>query len=181
MNYPLRIETERLYTRALTFEDAMAWEGFLADSEATKYFPKLFLMPSERAVMWIESQLQRYRERSFGLLALIHKETGAWIGQCGLLGQQVDGASELEVGYHIFPEFWLQGYASEAARAFRDLGFLNDLAPSIVSIIHQENTGSQAVATRNGMHREKASEFKGMDVFVYRIWRADWEKLQHAS
>ena len=178
MNYPLRIETSRLYTRALTLDDAPAWTHFLTNSEATQYFPKLPVTPSERAEMWIESQLKRYSEGSFGLLALIEKESGTWIGQCGLLGQQVDGAAELEVGYHIFPEFWLQGYATEAARAFRDLGFLHNLAPSIVSIIHRDNAGSQAVATNNGMKREKACEFKDMDVFVYRILRAEWDKMQ---
>ncbi|MBK9449120.1 MAG: GNAT family N-acetyltransferase [Bacteroidetes bacterium] len=178
MNYPLRIETARLYTRALTLQDAEAWTHFLENAEATQYFPKLPVTPAERAEIWIESQLKRYSEGSYGLLALIDKESGAWIGQCGLLGQQVDGTAELEVGYHIFPEFWLQGYATEAARAFRDLGFQHNLAPSIVSIIHRENIGSQAVATNNGMKREKACEFKDMEVFVYRIWRAEWEKLQ---
>jgi ribosomal-protein-alanine N-acetyltransferase len=178
VNYPLRIETERLYSRALTMADAPAWTSFLEDAEATRYFPKQPVTPAERAAMWIESQLKRYSEGSYGLLALIDKESGTWIGQCGHLGQQVDGAAELEVGYHIFPNFWLQGYATEAARAFRDLGFQHNLAPSIVSIIHRENAGSQAVATNNGMKREKACEFKEMEVFVYRIWRGEWEKLQ---
>lgn len=36
--------------------------------------------------------------------ALIHKETGIFIGQCGLLKQMVDGIDELEIGYSLLPE-----------------------------------------------------------------------------
>mgnify|MGYP001365084340 CR=1 FL=1 len=62
MNYPLRIETARLYTRALTRDDAAAWTHFLENAEATQYFPKLPVTPAERAEIWIESQLKRYSE-----------------------------------------------------------------------------------------------------------------------
>lgn len=178
IEYPLRIETPRLFTRALTLDDAAEWAHFLADPIATRHFPAQPMTPQERAVTWMQTQLARYREGTFGMLALIDKETGTWIGQCGLLGQHVDDANELEVGYHIFPRYWLQGYATEAAMALRDLGFQNNLAPSIISIIHRDNVGSQAVATNNGMVREKACRFKEMDVFVYRIWREKWETIQ---
>jgi [ribosomal protein S5]-alanine N-acetyltransferase len=177
MNYPIRLETPRLYTRPLTMEDQFGWKRFMESAAATRFFPPTAESPQDRARTWIEKQLGRYENGKYGLMALMHRETGTWIGQCGLLAQHVDGADELEVGYHIFPDYWLQGYASEAAQAFRNWGFEQDLAPSIISIIHQENIGSQGVALRNGMTREKPAKFWDMDVYVYRIWRDEWRKL----
>jgi ribosomal-protein-alanine N-acetyltransferase len=179
MDYPIRLETQRLWTRPITRDDRHDWAHFLADVEATRYFPNPEnLAPDERAAQWVDKQLTRYAEGRHGMMVLIHKETGAFIGQCGLLTQTVDATEELEVGYHIFPQYWRQGYASEAAIAFRNLAFENGLRESIISIIHRENVGSQGVALRNGMQREKATQFWSMDVYVYRIWRTEWELLQ---
>jgi [ribosomal protein S5]-alanine N-acetyltransferase len=179
MTYPPRIETARLYTRALTQDDAHAWAGFLADAEATRYLPNPEgYAPLERAEVWIARQLGRYAEHSYGMTALMHRETGAFIGQCGLLTQTVDDVTELEIGYHIFPQYWRQGYASEAAQAFRDLAFENALSESVISLIHPENLGSQGVARHNGMALEKIGRFRDMHVRVYRVWRGAWLHLK---
>lgn len=178
MKYPAPIETARLIARPLTMGDATAWERFLGDEEATRYFPVSDDPLAVRAHQWMERQLNRYADGQFGLMALVRKSDGVWIGQCGLLRQEVDGLTELEVGYHIFPEHWLQGYASEAAIAFRDFAFEQELAPSIISIIDRENIGSQKVALRNGMRREKACTFRGLDVYVYRVSRSEWIDIQ---
>lgn len=177
MKYPVHVETRRLLARPLTLDDQYAWQGFFESEEAIRYFPSAAEPPLQRARLWMERQLGRYREGRYGMMALIHKETGIFIGQCGLLTQHIDHADELEVGYHIFPAHWRQGYATEAARAFRDLAFHHALAPSIISIIDHRNMGSQAVARNNGMTREKACEWNGLQVFVYRIWRQEWERL----
>lgn len=180
MNYPLRIETTRLWTRPVTMDDQQAWAEFLAHPEASRYLPNPEGDSAEvRAQQWMERQLGRYEGGTFGLMALIHKDTGEFIGQCGLITQMVDGREELEVGYHIFPQHWRQGFASEAARAFRDLAFENGLRDSIISIIDRNNLGSQAVARSNGMKLEKAAEFRGLEVFVYRIHREVWLQLKN--
>jgi RimJ/RimL family protein N-acetyltransferase len=101
--------------------------------------------------------------------ALIHRQTGAFIGQCGLLAQEVDGVQELEVGYHIFYKYWGQGYAPEAAKGFLQHAFENKLADSLISIIDVRNLKSQRVAEKNGLVREKQTRWSELDVFVYRI------------
>lgn len=170
------LETERLVTRYLTEADIPLWETFLADAESTAYLPNLYHQtPPEWSRFWINRQLERYRENRYGLQALIHKETGQFIGQCGLLLQDVNGTPELEVGYQIFEPFRRQGYAIEAAQRFRNFGFEHELAPSLVSIIHINNVGSQQVATRNGMRRGPQLPLYGMEVFIYRIQRNAWK------
>ena len=101
--------------------------------------------------------------------AILNIETNEFIGQCGLLTQEVDDKKELEVGYHVMKKHWGKGFAPEAAKLFIDFAFENNLTKSIISIIHKENIKSQKVALRNGLTKEKETNWKGMDVYIYRI------------
>lgn len=171
MNYLYNdnLETDRLVTRFLTLDDVSIWTKFLSDKEAIEFFPKThFVTPEDHSVFWINKQLGRYKENRYGLQALIHKETGEFIGQCGLLLQEVDGIAELEVGYHIFKKHWGKGYAIEAAKAFKLYGLKNKQANSIISIIHSDNIRSQKVAIKNGMKKEKESVWLDLDVYIFR-------------
>jgi Acetyltransferase (GNAT) domain len=48
------------------------------------------------------------------------RPSGTLIDYCGFLHQEVDGKSEIEIGYCLDPQFWNRGLATEAARAVRD-------------------------------------------------------------
>ena len=131
----------------------------------------------KRAAFWIERQLARYAENRYGMMALIEKTSGELMGQCGLMTQMVDDKSELEIGYHLLAKYWKHGYATEAAKAFRDFAFRNNLSESLISIIDVENYPSQNVAARNGMKVDKKSTFFDKDVLIYRITRTEWMSL----
>ena len=162
--------TERLTTRFLVPDDIKPWTSFFEDKDAIQYFPWVGNDSNEeRSQQWIERQLARYKEKRYGLQALINKETKEFVGQCGLITQEVDGKKELEVGYHIFKKYWGNGYAPEAAKAFFDYGFKYKQAPSIISLIDIRNIKSQRVAEKNGLTREKQIRWMDMDVFIYRM------------
>ncbi len=168
--YQDNLESARLTTRFLKPEDAIIWADFFKDKEAAEFIPAYGLTANEdRAKLWIDRQLNRYAENRLGLQALIDKTTNQMVGQCGVLVQEVDGKTEIEVGYHIFKKYWGQGYAPEAAKLFIDYAFKNMLAESVISIIATENIKSQRVAEKNGLVREKQTTFGGFDVFIYRI------------
>src|SRR4051812_17226729 len=94
--YEDNLETNRLLTRFLSKEDYLIWADFLGDKEATEFLPTFgFTSALDRAKYWVERQLTRYRENQFGLQALINKETTEFIGQCGLVKQEVDGEAEI--------------------------------------------------------------------------------------
>lgn len=86
------------------------------------------------------------------------------------------GIDREAIGYHLIRRFWGNGYATEAATAFKEMAFDNNLAGSIISIIDLENRSSQKVAQRNGMSRVRKTKFIGMDVFIYRIEREAYLK-----
>jgi RimJ/RimL family protein N-acetyltransferase len=87
----------------------------------------------------------------------------------GLLTQLVDGMDELEVGYHLLPGAWGQGYATEAAIACKEFAREHQCAPSVISLIDHQNLASQAVARRNGMAPEKDTVHRGIPAMVWRV------------
>lgn len=174
------LETARLRTRFIEAGDKAAWMAFAKDPVATRFIPNdTGISDDEFAGRWIDFSMKRYAEQRYGLQALIHNESGAFIGLCGLLLQEINGRNEIEIGYHLFPKYWGQGYASEAAQAFRDYGFAHRVADSIISIIHPLNFQSKNVAKRNGMQLSEAGVmFRDKEVDVFRINHAAWENIQ---
>ncbi len=174
--YPDQLESSRLITRKLVAVDTAAWAHFFADKEAVALFPDFGLTTHEaRASHWIEKTLARYADNRYGLQALIEKSSNNFVGQCGLLAQEVDGIYELEVGYHIFKKYWGQGFAPEAAKIFIDFAFKYNLSDSIISIIDIRNVNSQRVAEKNGLTRGKQTRWMDLNVYIYRMAKSDWK------
>ena len=165
--YPDNLVSERLKSRFWTIDDLPAWSEFYTYREAVELYPPQFLDPRRQ----LERQMERYAQHTFGLQAIIHKGTNEFLGQCGLLLQEVDGLRELEVGYHFIRRYWGNGYAPEAAKMFIDYAFANDLAPSVISIIDVRNTNSQRVAEKNGLKKEKETVWNGIHAHVYRVFK----------
>ncbi len=171
------LSSERLTSRFLNLSDTPQWLPFIQNSEAIRFFPMLGKEnPEVETLAWIERQLKRYEDSRFGLQAILLKDSGMFIGQCGLLAQDVDGQQELEVAYHLLPAFWGNGYATEAARMFMDYGFVNFPVPRIISIIHKDNLRSQKLAERNGLSREQRTSWNEIDVDIHSITRKNWER-----
>ena len=162
--------TDRLMIRPLELADIDKWAVYLADEQVTKYYPDLMKSDiGNWADKWIKKALQRYAEGSFGLMALIERSSGNFVGQCGLLMQHIDGKDEIEIGYHLLPAFWGKGYATEAAQKFKQIAFTEYDFSQLISIIMIDNKPSQKVAERNGMSRYNKTVYKGSEVYIYRI------------
>ncbi|MDE5422478.1 GNAT family N-acetyltransferase [Ancylomarina sp. DW003] len=171
-------ETKRLLIRKLEVSDIPIWESFFENNPFLPFLGlDLSLDIKAQSKDWIERQLWRYENNKYGHHALIDKQTNKFIGQCGLLTQEIDNKIETEIGYHIIPEYWGKGYATEAARKFRDYAFENNLCNSLVSIIDVRNIVSQKVAEKNGMKRTKQLKYFNLDVYIYRIEREEYESI----
>ena len=182
MNYLLENEeTERILFRKISRSDYKDWLKFFKDPITSRYWVAEWASPEIECTKWYDKQVHRYRNDLGSMNALIEKSSGKLIGHCGLLIQSVDGETELEIGYSLLPEFWGNGYATEAAIKCRDFAFKNDLATSIISIISVTNKPSEKVAKRNGMQIDKKTEYKGNRVNIFRIMRSDWELLKSKS
>ncbi|HNO31207.1 MAG TPA: GNAT family N-acetyltransferase, partial [Anaerolineales bacterium] len=109
------------------------------------------------------------RHPELGLWATIHKQTGKFIGRCGLLPWEIDGQSEVEVAYTIAVEYQGQGLGSEAANAILNHGFETLNLSRLICLIDPENIPSQKVAERMGMKFEKESSDEYGTFRVYSI------------
>lgn len=163
-------ETERLKFRLLKESDFEAWLPLFENKDVARF---LALDPEksskELCEFWFEKVFNRYSNDLGGMNVLIEKSTGNFIGQCGLLVQEVDGETRLEVGYSILPKYWGKGFASEAAIKCKDFAFVNNFSDTIISVIHPENVGSEKVAIRNGMSLLKRTEFHGMPANIFEV------------
>lgn len=61
-----------------------------------------------------------------------------------------NGVGEVEVGWHLHPDCWGRGYATEAARAVVERGFELGL-PEVYAVVRPGNEPSLAVCRRLGM------------------------------
>lgn len=146
---PIIIETDRLLLRELTPDDLPALRRLLQDDQAMVAYEGAF---SDAEVQdWLDRQLARYQRWRFGLWAVLLRESGQVIGQCGLTMQPWKGQEVLEIGYLLERAHWHHGYATEAARACKDYAFATLDATEVCSIIRDTNLASQRVALRNGM------------------------------
>ena len=166
------LETERLIIREYTEGDFDALYEILSDAETMKYYPKPY---DENGVRrWINWCLGSYAENGFGLWALEIKETGAFIGDCGISLQNIDGETLPEIGYHINKNYWRKGYAKEACAAVKDWLFNSTDYPAAYSYMNRENIASYSTARANGMKRVKEYDDGAESLFVYEITREEW-------
>lgn len=162
-------ETERLLFRRLAPTDFNAWLPFHQDPRSSQYWSGIPKDPIIACTEQFKRVFDRYEKGLGGMNALIHKTTKKLIGICGLLLQRVDGKEVWEIGYSILPEFWGEGYASEAAIKCKNTAFKNNWAPFLISIIHVDNEPSKKVALKNGMRLEKSTIYKENSVDIFRI------------
>lgn len=170
------IETERLLLREFTTQDFEALYDILSDPEIMQHYPHPLSEEEVRA--WIERNIERYSVFGFGLWAVVLKETGECIGDCGLTMQNIHGKINPEIGYHIHKKHWRKGYASEAARKCRDWTFENTPFRVLYSYMKYTNSGSYSVAKVNGMLQvDEFEDDVNTITKVYAITREAWEKL----
>jgi len=158
------------------------------DPDVRRYFPEGTLSYEEtrKELEWIIDVYYGYY--GFGLWATIYKETGSFIGRCGLLpwkvtiGQEGDpslsaasehplglAGSEVEVAYLLAKDYWRQGLGTEAAQAIVDYGFEELHLTRLICLFDPANRASARVARNIGMKFERDVELDGELVPLYSI------------
>lgn len=138
-----------------------------ADPEVTR-----FIRPLDRAAA--EERLRRdeeeWRQRGHGLLAVLGREDGAFLGRCGL--KHWPQFDEVELGWALRRDAWGRGYATEAGRACVEWGFSHFDMPYLTAMIGPGNARSVRVAERLGLTPTREDVLLGDPVVVYGLDRA---------
>ena len=167
------LETARLRLRRFRDEDADVVFAIIGDRVAMQFYPKTF--GPEDAKQWVARNQRRYREDGYGLFAVMLKDSEEVIGYCGIIKQNVEDETAMEVGYHFRRDQWGRGYATEAARACMGLAFDSFGADKVISLIRPENLPSRRVAERNGMKLDREVVQYGLAHLVYAMSREEFE------
>jgi RimJ/RimL family protein N-acetyltransferase len=151
-------ETERLVVRQWTEApgDLARVYDTLSRWEVARWLgaqPKAMAAPDEAL-----GAVRRWRARAsadglHGIWAVEVRATGVVAGTVlvvPLPGVDDEPTSDVEVGWHLHPDSWGHGYATESARAAIDRAFAAGL-PEIYAVIHPGNERSVAVTRRLGM------------------------------
>ncbi len=149
------LETSRLILRHPVLDDLDSLFALYCDPDVSKYIPDA-PRNYEETREELEWHMNGHPKRpELGLWATIHKETGKFIGRCGLLPWTIDRQNEVEVAYLISKAYWGQGLGTEAAQAILDYGFEKLNLPRLICLIDKENLASIKVAEKIGMTFEK--------------------------
>lgn len=142
-------DTERLSFSEMTVEDLDDIAALLGDADVMKYYPR----PKTRdeALSWIRWNQDLYQRRGFGLWVIRLRATRRFVGDCGLTPQEVEGTTEIEVGYHVRADMQGCGYATEAAAACRAYARQVLGLSRLIAIIDPDNEPSQRVAEKIGL------------------------------
>ena len=161
------LETSRLVFRHLVPDDLDSLFALYRDPDVKKYIPDAPLTYEEakEELEWFQNGHPKYPQ--LGLWATIHKQTGKFIGRCGLLPWTIDGRSEIEVAYLLAKAYWGQGLGTEAAQAILHYGFEQLRLSRLICLIDRENQASIKVATNIGMTFEKEGKDETGPFLVY--------------
>jgi RimJ/RimL family protein N-acetyltransferase len=163
------LETPRFRLREFQQEDLDALAAMVADEDQMRFYPR----PKTRdeASAWITRNLALYEKHGFGFWFIESIATADFLGYCGIRPLALEGASEIEIGWHTKKTSWNQGIATEAAIATADLAIRQFELSRLVAVIHPDHLASRRVAENIGMHAEKTTILDDYPSVIYAIQR----------
>lgn len=166
------IETARLRLRPLTEEDVPEWARLLyADPKVTRYLPGPDETPLERTERMFRHFSEHWPEHGYGEWAVTDRETGAFLGQCGL--NHIADLAETELDYALARHAWGRGLATEAAGAAVRFAFEAVQLPRLIGFVMPEHIASRRVLERLGFSYECDTHYWGVDLVRYGVTPAD--------
>ncbi|MCC6008243.1 MAG: GNAT family N-acetyltransferase [Rhodobacteraceae bacterium] len=160
---PPVLETERLILRANRLEDFEAYAAFYQTDRATLRGGQRGRLEAWRAFC---AEIGHWQMRGYGFWAIEEKATGRYAGQVGLY--HPEGWPEEEIGWLLMEGFEGRGLAMEAAIAARAHAYGTLGWPTAVSIIHEQNHRSIALALRMGCRHDGVCQPGDMPLQIYR-------------
>ncbi len=177
------IRTGRLVLRRWGPADRVPFAEMNADPEVMEYFPS----PLDRddSDELVEIIMTGFERNGFGLWALELLREGRFMGFTGLSVPRFEApfTPAVEVGWRLARWAWGHGYATEAATAALDFGFVQLGLDEVVSFTSFQNVRSQAVMRRLGMSRDPVDDFEHPTIplghhlrphLLYRISQPQW-------
>ena len=170
------IETERLLLRPIQINDLDEFASLHTDREVTRFVRALDRATARERLRLAERE---WLERGYGMLAVIERASGRFLGRAGL--KYWPQFEENELGWVLRRDAWGRGYTTEAGRACVQWGFSAFVMPYLTAMIGADNVRSVRVAQRLGLAPLRTDVLLGDPVVVYALHRATWIRERSRS
>lgn len=151
-SFPM-LTTKRLQLRQLTHTDSEAMMAIFGEPEMLLYLNDDPVNSPEKAVGlidWLNQQFEIRQGVNWGITLL---EDERLIGQCGVHGWDQSN-QHVDIGYHVLPAYWGNGYATEAAHAIVGWCFDHLHVHRVQADCTDGNLGSERVLLKCGFKVE---------------------------
>ena len=162
MSSYLSFESDRLYLRPTTEEDAALLLAILTAPKALRFIGDRNLQSEEDAREYIRQRaLPQLRERGYANYTLVTKDTGTKVGVCGLYVRP--DLELIDLGYALHPDYEGQGFARESSKRIMQAAKAHFGQSKLSAITHGENTASIRVLETLGFKHKGQKFVAGYD------------------
>ncbi|MES2275854.1 MAG: GNAT family N-acetyltransferase [Bacteroidota bacterium] len=168
----LQLETERLIMRPFHADDAPGMFELYQDADVIKFTGDVPFKTIADAVAFITAYDQ-YEKYQMGRLSVFIKQTGEYIGWCGI--KYLADTNEVDLGYRLIKRHRGQGYTTEAARASLDYGFKVLDLDKIIGKAMVDNAPSINVFKKLGLTYTHNDNCHQHPAVVYAITKDEWK------
>ncbi len=167
---PKSIQTDRLYLRAMTLDDAEALIPILGDPEVMSGTKRPPMKTVDEIRDFLKTRiLPSYQEENgWGRYAFIKKDTGELIGFGGLnKTAALTGREMMTLGIILAKKHQNQGYAREVTVA--GLPLIRAAFPNLIAAIPTDNTRSIDLALKNGLRFSRQAIVSNELMSIYEV------------
>jgi ribosomal-protein-alanine N-acetyltransferase len=147
------LETDRLILRQLTMDDDDFMFKQFSDPQVTQYLmdePPVKNIEEARMIIQYFLEPEGKNRNRWGI---IRKSDNQIIGTCGFHRWE-KAYFRSEIGYDLYPDFWGQGYMTEALRAAINNGFERMKLNRIDALVYIDNPRSSGLLKKLGFKQE---------------------------
>lgn len=148
-----KLDTERLVLREILPSDVEAIYSIFSNEGVTKYYGLNTFKKMEQAEKLIQAFTSNFQSEKGIRWGIERKGVPGLIGTVGF-NSWSKAHRRAEVGYEIHPDFWRNGYASEAVAEIVEHGFQEMELTRIGAIVFVENNGSSQLLMKHGFEKE---------------------------
>lgn len=158
-------ETKRLTLRNWTQDDATEFASLFTDPRISRFLGNGFATKLD-VIDELARRIMESEHRGWGSWAVVQRDTQQIIGSCGFGNHTLPIPS---IGWRVIPEFWNQGFATEAARCVLAIGFTDHKFDRVDATCHSSNRASIRVMQKLGMYPVEMSDVR--EIVRYSVLR----------
>jgi RimJ/RimL family protein N-acetyltransferase len=161
------IQTNRLVFRKFSQADIESLFFLLSDPIVMKYCSgTLNIIGTQK---WLDLVIESYKKYGYDYWAVYERNTDDFLGQIGILNQEIDGKQEECLAFMIGQKYWNKGYATEGSIACINYAFKSLKLEKLIATVNPENLQSICVLRKIGMKYICEANYANEKVHIYSI------------